>query len=148
MLLLPFFRIVDAITDKPEGRRINRIRDNFGHAREPTRQPDSDRQIEHLFGQQINTDAQALDYSKANVKLQIGATITRGLGAGARPEIGKQAMEEDREKVRSMLQGADLVFVTAGMGGGTGTGECRRFDLEQDAERVQQYRDFARGRRA
>lgn len=70
----------------------------------------------------INTDAQALDYSKADVKLQIGANITRGLGAGARPEIGKQAMEEDREKARSLLQGADLVFVTAGMGGGTGTG--------------------------
>jgi cell division protein FtsZ len=70
----------------------------------------------------INTDAQALDYSKADTKVQIGASITRGLGAGARPEIGKQAMEEDREKVRSMIQGADLVFVTAGMGGGTGTG--------------------------
>lgn len=70
----------------------------------------------------INTDSQALDYSKADVKLQIGGNITRGLGAGARPEIGKQAMEEDRERVAALLQGADLVFVTAGMGGGTGTG--------------------------
>jgi cell division protein FtsZ len=70
----------------------------------------------------INTDSQALDFSKADVKLQIGGNITRGLGAGARPEIGKQAMEEDRERVAALLQGADLVFVTAGMGGGTGTG--------------------------
>ena len=70
----------------------------------------------------INTDSQALDFSKADVKLQIGGNVTRGLGAGARPEVGKQAMEEDRERVTSLLQGADLVFVTAGMGGGTGTG--------------------------
>ncbi len=70
----------------------------------------------------INTDSQALDFSKADVKLQIGGNITRGLGAGARPEIGKQSMEEDRERVAALLQGADLVFVTAGMGGGTGTG--------------------------
>jgi cell division protein FtsZ len=70
----------------------------------------------------INTDSQALDFSKADIKLQIGGSVTRGLGAGARPEVGKQAMEEDRERVASLLQGADLVFVTAGMGGGTGTG--------------------------
>jgi cell division protein FtsZ len=70
----------------------------------------------------INTDSQALDFSKADVKLQIGGNVTRGLGAGARPEVGRQAMEEDRERVASLLQGADLVFVTAGMGGGTGTG--------------------------
>jgi len=70
----------------------------------------------------INTDSQALDFSKADIKLQIGGNVTRGLGAGARPEVGKQAMEEDRERVASLLQGADLVFVTAGMGGGTGTG--------------------------
>lgn len=70
----------------------------------------------------INTDSQALDFSQADTKLQIGSGITRGLGAGARPEIGKQAIEEDRDKVAALLQGADLVFVTAGMGGGTGTG--------------------------
>jgi cell division protein FtsZ len=70
----------------------------------------------------VNTDSQALDFSKADVKLQIGGGITRGLGAGARPEVGKQAMEEDRERMASLLQGSDLVFVTAGMGGGTGTG--------------------------
>ncbi|MGB5105847.1 MAG: cell division protein FtsZ [Candidatus Zixiibacteriota bacterium] len=70
----------------------------------------------------VNTDSQALEFSKAEHKLQIGRNLTRGLGAGARPEIGKQAIEEDREAFAKMLEGADLVFVTAGMGGGTGTG--------------------------
>jgi cell division protein FtsZ len=70
----------------------------------------------------VNTDSQALEFSKAEHKMQIGRSITRGLGAGARPEVGKQAIEEDRETVSKMLDGADLVFVTAGMGGGTGTG--------------------------
>ena len=70
----------------------------------------------------VNTDAQALKQSKSQLKLQIGKKLTRGLGAGARPEIGRQAIEESREEVRRFLEGADLVFVTAGMGGGTGTG--------------------------
>lgn len=70
----------------------------------------------------INTDLQALHHSKANKKLQIGEKLTRGLGAGANPEIGKQAAEENRDDIYQMLQGADMVFVTAGMGGGTGTG--------------------------
>jgi len=70
----------------------------------------------------INTDAQALLNNKADVKVQIGKRLTRGLGAGARPEIGRQAMEENRDEVLHALQGADLVFVTCGMGGGTGTG--------------------------
>jgi cell division protein FtsZ len=70
----------------------------------------------------INTDAMALDNNKAANRIQIGDKITKGLGAGANPEIGRIAMEEDREKVAAMLQGADMVFVTAGMGGGTGTG--------------------------
>ncbi|CAN5765250.1 cell division protein FtsZ [soil metagenome] len=70
----------------------------------------------------VNTDAQALKTSKSTVKLQIGKKLTRGLGAGARPEIGRGAFEEDRDEIRKALQGADLVFVTAGMGGGTGTG--------------------------
>jgi cell division protein FtsZ len=69
-----------------------------------------------------NTDAQALKFSKANIKLQLGAKLTRGLGAGANPDIGKKAAEESRDQVEEMLQGADMVFVTAGMGGGTGTG--------------------------
>jgi cell division protein FtsZ len=70
----------------------------------------------------INTDAQALLNSKSDVKIQIGKKLTRGLGAGARPEIGKQAVEENREEVARALSNADLVFVTCGMGGGTGTG--------------------------
>ncbi|MDM5232130.1 MULTISPECIES: cell division protein FtsZ [Lysinibacillus] len=70
----------------------------------------------------VNTDAQALNLSKAEVKLQIGAKLTRGLGAGANPEVGKKAAEESREQLEEVLRGADMVFVTAGMGGGTGTG--------------------------
>ncbi len=70
----------------------------------------------------VNTDSQALEFSKAEHKMQIGRNITRGLGAGARPEVGKQAIEEDREAFAKLLDGADLVFVTAGKGGGTGTG--------------------------
>jgi len=70
----------------------------------------------------VNTDAQALTRSKASHKIQIGKRLTRGLGAGARPEIGRQAIEEDRAEVLEALQGADMVFVTCGMGGGTGTG--------------------------
>ena len=70
----------------------------------------------------INTDAMALDNNKAANRVQIGDKITKGLGAGANPEIGRIAMEEDREKVAAMLEGADMVFITAGMGGGTGTG--------------------------
>ncbi|MCY1690552.1 cell division protein FtsZ [Exiguobacterium sp. SL14] len=70
----------------------------------------------------VNTDAQALNMSQADVKLQLGAKLTRGLGAGANPEIGKKATEESREQLTEILSGADMVFVTAGMGGGTGTG--------------------------
>ena len=70
----------------------------------------------------VNTDAMALDNNQAAKRLQIGDKITKGLGAGANPEIGKIAMEEDREKVAAALEGADMVFITAGMGGGTGTG--------------------------
>ncbi|SOD02576.1 cell division protein FtsZ [bacterium JGI 053] len=70
----------------------------------------------------VNTDAQVLKMSKAPVKLQIGQKLTRGLGAGARPDVGAQALEENREEMRKALEGADLVFITAGMGGGTGTG--------------------------
>ncbi|MBM7608275.1 cell division protein FtsZ [Ureibacillus composti] len=70
----------------------------------------------------VNTDAQALNLSKAEYKLQIGGKLTRGLGAGANPEVGKKAAEESREQIEEVLRGADMVFVTAGMGGGTGTG--------------------------
>ena len=70
----------------------------------------------------LNTDAQALKGSRAMVSMQIGKKLTRGLGAGARPEIGRQAVAESAEDVRKALEGSDLVFITAGMGGGTGTG--------------------------
>ena len=70
----------------------------------------------------VNTDAQALKTATATTKIQIGKLLTRGLGAGARPEIGRQAIEESREDIAKAIEGADLVFITAGMGGGTGTG--------------------------
>ncbi len=69
-----------------------------------------------------NTDAQALKSSRSQVTIQIGKKLTRGLGAGARPEIGRQAIHESADEMRTALEGADLVFITAGMGGGTGTG--------------------------
>ncbi len=69
-----------------------------------------------------NTDAQALNNSDAKTSLQLGRNITKGLGAGADPEIGRQAALEDRDRVMDLLEGADMVFITAGMGGGTGTG--------------------------
>ena len=70
----------------------------------------------------VNTDRQALQTSKANTKIQIGEKITRGLGAGANPDIGAQSAEESKGELAEVLRGADMVFVTAGMGGGTGTG--------------------------
>src|SRR5690606_28776560 len=70
----------------------------------------------------LNTDAHALMMSYATVKRLIGVKLTRGLGAGSNPEIGQKAAEESREEIRALLEGADMVFVTAGMGGGTGTG--------------------------
>lgn len=70
----------------------------------------------------INTDKQALALSKAANKIQIGEKLTKGLGAGANPEIGQRAAEESREEILQTIKGADLVFVTCGMGGGTGTG--------------------------
>ena len=70
----------------------------------------------------INTDTQVLETSLAPVKVQIGASITKGLGAGSNPQIGKQSALEDRPSIAEALEGADMVFITAGMGGGTGTG--------------------------
>jgi cell division protein FtsZ len=69
-----------------------------------------------------NTDAQALEHSSADVKIQLGATVTRGLGAGASPEVGKKAAEESIETIKAQLENCNLLFITAGMGGGTGTG--------------------------
>ncbi len=86
--------------------------------------------VEHMVCQTIegvefitsNTDSQALRNSSANVTVQLGADVTKGLGAGANPEIGRRSAEEDRETIKQTLQGADMVFIAAGMGGGTGTG--------------------------
>lgn len=70
----------------------------------------------------VNTEAQILEKSEAETKIQIGEKLTKGLGAGAKPEVGEQAAEESKDEILKVLQGADMVFVTAGMGGGTGTG--------------------------
>src|SRR3989338_4071462 len=86
--------------------------------------------IEHMMAANIegvdficaNTDAQALNKSSAKTILQLGEEITKGLGAGSNPDIGRQAAEENRENLRDLLEGTDMVFITAGMGGGTGTG--------------------------
>ena len=69
-----------------------------------------------------NTDAQALKNSDVQTVLQLGSNITKGLGAGANPEVGREAALEERERIQEVLEGADMVFITAGMGGGTGTG--------------------------
>ena len=69
-----------------------------------------------------NTDAQALKHAKVKTNLQIGCNITKGLGAGANPEIGRQAAMEDRDRIQEVIEGADMLFITAGLGGGTGTG--------------------------
>ena len=84
--------------------------------------------VEHMVQQNIegvdficaNTDAQAMKNSSAKTLLQLGGNITKGLGAGANPEVGRQAAIEDRERIQEVLMGADMVFITAGMGGGTG----------------------------
>src|SRR5690606_7044788 len=70
----------------------------------------------------INTDAQALKHSKVKISLQLGCNITKGLGAGADPEVGRQAAMEDRDRIIELIEGSDMLFITAGMGGGTGTG--------------------------
>jgi len=81
-----------------------------------------DGQLEGVDFVAVNTDAQALQFSKAPTKIQIGEKLTRGLGAGAKPEIGLKAAEESRDDLAQMVKGSDMVFITAGMGGGTGTG--------------------------
>ncbi len=74
----------------------------------------------------MNTDVQVLNISKAPRKLQLGENSTRGLGAGGDPSIGRMAAEESKSEIKKMMDGADMVFITAGMGGGTGTGRCAR----------------------
>lgn len=91
--------------------------------------------VEHMVIEKIddveficaNTDAQALKNSNAKVHIQLGDELTKGLGAGANPRIGREAAEEDRERIKEVLAGADMVFITAGMGGGTGTGAAPVF---------------------
>ncbi|MFZ9583568.1 MAG: cell division protein FtsZ [Pseudohongiellaceae bacterium] len=91
--------------------------------------------VKHMIARSIegvdficaNTDAQALDKLSCRTVLKLGPHVTRGLGAGGRPEIGRQAAMEDRERIREVIDGADMVFVTAGMGGGTGTGAAPVF---------------------
>ena len=86
--------------------------------------------VHHMISNQVdgveficaNTDAQALNNLKAKTILQMGSNITKGLGAGANPEIGRQAALEDRDEIAEILSGSDMIFITAGMGGGTGTG--------------------------
>jgi cell division protein FtsZ len=91
--------------------------------------------VEHMLSENIdgveficaNTDAQALKNSNATILIQLGDELTKGLGAGANPQVGREAAEEDREHIKEILSGADMVFITAGMGGGTGTGAAPVF---------------------
>ncbi len=91
--------------------------------------------VDHMIAQGVegveficaNTDAQALKRNKATVQLQLGTNVTKGLGAGANPEMGRQAALEDRERIAELMSGADMLFLTAGMGGGTGTGAAPVF---------------------
>jgi len=86
--------------------------------------------VEHMVNNNVqgveficaNTDAQALKKLKSKTILQLGSQVTKGLGAGANPDVGRQAAIEDRERIQEVIGGADMVFITAGMGGGTGTG--------------------------
>lgn len=91
--------------------------------------------VEHMVSENIegveficaNTDAQALKNSSAKTHIQLGEALTKGLGAGANPQIGREAAEEDRDQIKEVLQGSDMIFITAGMGGGTGTGAAPVF---------------------
>jgi len=111
------FELVDSVQDKPVIKVIG-VGGGGGNA------------VKHMIISEVegvdficaNTDAQALKDIEARTILQLGNTITRGLGAGANPEVGRQSALEDRERIAEVLQGADMVFITAGMGGGTGTG--------------------------
>ena len=84
----------------------------------------------------INTDKQALNYSAATRKIQVGEKLTRGRGAGSKPEIGQKAAEESRDEIKQALEGTNMVFITAGMGGGTGTGGAPEIGRASCRERV------------
>ena len=83
----------------------------------------------------MNTDIQVLDISAADYKLQLGENLTRGLGAGGNPEVGHSAAEESKSEIKKAIEGLTLVFITAGMGGGTGTGGCARHRRHQQGNR-------------
>ncbi|MEK7089751.1 MAG: cell division protein FtsZ [Patescibacteria group bacterium] len=122
---------VSALMNQPIGSNKKKVSQNFarikvigvggGGGNVVTRMMDDDRirGVEYLA---INTDAQDLDYVSAHRKIYIGKALTKGLGAGMNPEVGKQAAEENRSEIGEAIDGADIVFVTAGLGGGTGSG--------------------------
>ena len=87
----------------------------------------------------VNTDKQALALNKATTKIQIGEKLTKGLGAGAKPEIGAQAVEENREELVDLMKEANMVFVTCGMGGGTGTGAAPKIAEMAQYMKIHQY---------
>ena len=111
------FELMDAYSQKRRDqgdrcrRRRRERRSAHGHERY--------RRVEFMC---INTDAQALKHAKVKTALQIGCNITKGLGAGADPEVGRQAAMEDRDRIVELVEGCDMLFITCGMGGGTGTG--------------------------
>lgn len=118
---MPFsFDLADDVMSKPTVIRVIGAGGGGGNAVERMIQSRM-RGIEFIVA---NTDAQALRHSVAPVKIPIGQGLTKGLGAGAKPEIGRAAAEEDRETIKATLQGSDMVFVTCGMGGGTGSGSA------------------------
>ena len=112
------FELVDAYSQSSAVIRVIGIGGGGGNA------------VEHMLASNIegvefvcaNTDAQALHKSSARTALQLGSNVTKGLGAGADPDVGRQAALEDRDRIIDLLDGSDMVFITAGMGGGTGTG--------------------------
>jgi cell division protein FtsZ len=115
---MPMFELMDAYSDSSAVIRVIGVGGGGGNA------------VEHMVAASVegvefvcaNTDAQALKGVGARTVLQLGHSVTKGLGAGANPEIGRQAALEDRDRISDLLDGADMVFITAGMGGGTGTG--------------------------
>ena len=95
----------------------------------------------------VNTDLQALRANRAPIKIQVGGKLTKGLGAGANPDVGRQAAVEDTEKICDALEGSDMVFITAGLGGGTGTGRGARGGLDRQPARRRHRERPHRGRR-
>ena len=112
------FELMDSCSQSPAVIRVIGVGGGGGNAVEHMLQSSIDG-VEFVVA---NTDAQALGNSASRTRLQLGAGVTQGLGAGANPEVGRQAALEDRDRIVEVLKGADMVFITAGMGGGTGTG--------------------------